>query len=166
MEKNLSTKIVEEAKSTISKESKFNNGKHPIKNFPKHKVTHNQKKNYQPKKQHSMVVKRGDVFFADMGQGSGSEQEGVRPVVILQNDVGNRFSSTVIVACITSQIAKANLPTHVEVGVEHGLKKQSVVLLEQIRTIDKQRLTDKITKFDDDVMQEIDKAMMISLGLA
>jgi len=121
------------------------------------------------KKTHSLVVKRGDVFFADLGDKStgnrGSEQSGIRPVVILQNDVGNRFSRTVIVASITSQIQKASLPTHVEAGVKDGLKRDSVILLEQIRTIDKERLSDLIAHLEGDVMSKVDKAMMISLGL-
>ena len=121
------------------------------------------------KRTHSVVVRRGDVFFADLGDKStgnrGSEQSGVRPVLILQNDVGNRFSRTVIVGSISSQIQKASLPTHVEVSKKDGLKKDSVILLEQIRTIDKERLSDFVTHLDGDIMTKVDKAMMISLGL-
>ncbi|AJO21084.1 Programmed cell death toxin YdcE [Heyndrickxia coagulans] len=96
----------------------------------------------------------------------GSEQGGVRPVLILQNDIGNRFSPTVIVAAITAQIQKAKLPTHVEIDAKrYGLERDSVILLEQIRTIDKQRLTDKITHLDEEVMEKIDDALQISLGL-
>lgn len=96
----------------------------------------------------------------------GSEQGGVRPVLIIQNDIGNRFSPTVIVAAITAQIQKAKLPTHVEIKADkHGLERDSVILLEQIRTLDKQRLTDKITKLDDELMRQIDRALEISLGL-
>lgn len=96
----------------------------------------------------------------------GSEQGGVRPVLIIQNDIGNRFSPTVIVAAITAQIQKAKLPTHVEIKAEkHGLERDSVILLEQIRTLDKQRLTDKITKLDDEMMIKIDRAIEISLGI-
>ncbi|AEH54805.1 MULTISPECIES: type II toxin-antitoxin system PemK/MazF family toxin [Heyndrickxia] len=113
-----------------------------------------------------MIVKRGDVYFADLSPVVGSEQGGVRPVLILQNDIGNRFSPTVIVAAITAQIQKAKLPTHVEIDAKrYGLERDSVILLEQIRTIDKQRLTDKITHLDEEVMEKIDDALQISLGL-
>lgn len=113
-----------------------------------------------------MIVKRGDVFFADLSPVVGSEQGGVRPVLVIQNDIGNRFSPTVIVAAITAQIQKAKLPTHVEIEAKkHGLEKDSVVLLEQIRTIDKQRLTDKITHLDEELMRRVDEALQISLGL-
>ncbi|GAE93557.1 programmed cell death toxin YdcE [Gracilibacillus boraciitolerans JCM 21714] len=96
----------------------------------------------------------------------GSEQGGVRPVLVLQNDIGNRFSPTVIVAAITAQIQKAKLPTHVEINAEkYGFERNSVILLEQIRTIDKQRLTDKITQLDSNMMERIDKGLEISLGL-
>lgn len=113
-----------------------------------------------------MIVKRGDVFFADLSPVVGSEQGGVRPVLIIQNNIGNRFSPTVIVAAITAQIQKAKLPTHVEIEAKaHGFDRNSVVLLEQIRTIDKQRLTDKITHLDDETMRKVDDALQISLGL-
>ncbi len=113
-----------------------------------------------------MIVKRGDVFFADLSPVVGSEQGGVRPVLVIQNDIGNRFSPTVIVAAITAQIQKAKLPTHVEIEAKkHGLERDSVVLLEQIRTIDKQRLTDKITHLDEEMMRRVDEALQISLGL-
>ncbi|MGN7455553.1 type II toxin-antitoxin system PemK/MazF family toxin [Paenibacillus pasadenensis] len=113
-----------------------------------------------------MIVKRGDVFFADLSPVVGSEQGGVRPVLVLQNDIGNRFSPTVIVAAITAQIQKAKLPTHVEIDAkEHGFDRDSVILLEQIRTIDKQRLTDKITHLDDEMMRHVDDALQISVGL-
>ncbi|GAX89200.1 type II toxin-antitoxin system PemK/MazF family toxin [Effusibacillus lacus] len=113
-----------------------------------------------------MNVKRGDVFFAELSPVVGSEQGGFRPVLILQNDIGNRFSPTVIVAAITAQIQKAKLPTHVEIKAETtGLERDSVILLEQIRTIDKQRLTDKITHLDDELMSKVNDALMISLGL-
>ncbi|HEY8528645.1 MAG: PemK family transcriptional regulator [Bacillus thermozeamaize] len=113
-----------------------------------------------------MIVKRGDVFFADLSPVVGSEQGGVRPVLVIQNDIGNRFSPTVIVAAITAQIQKAKLPTHVEIEAKkHGLEKDSVILLEQIRTIDKQRLTDKITHLDEETMRKVDEALQISLGL-
>lgn len=113
-----------------------------------------------------MIVKRGDVYFADLSPVVGSEQGGVRPVLVLQNDIGNRFSPTVIVAAITAQIQKAKLPTHVEINAKkYGFDRDSVILLEQIRTIDKQRLTDKITHLDDMMMRRVDDALQISLGL-
>ncbi|PZE20805.1 type II toxin-antitoxin system PemK/MazF family toxin [Paenibacillus xerothermodurans] len=113
-----------------------------------------------------MIVKRGDVFFADLSPVVGSEQGGIRPVLIIQNDIGNRFSPTVIVAAITAQIQKAKLPTHVEIEAEaHGFDRDSVILLEQIRTIDKQRLTDKITHLDEETMRKVDDALQISVGL-
>lgn len=96
----------------------------------------------------------------------GSEQGGVRPVLVIQNDIGNRFSPTVIIAAITAQIQKAKLPTHVEINAAaHGFDRDSVILLEQIRTIDKQRLTDKITHLDDDMMRKVNESLMISVGL-
>lgn len=113
-----------------------------------------------------MVVKRGDIFFADLSPVVGSEQGGIRPVLIVQNDVGNKYSPTIIAAAITSQINKAKLPTHIEIGAEeYGLTKDSVILLEQVRTIDKRRLKDKIGRLDDDLMQVVNKAISISFGL-
>lgn len=113
-----------------------------------------------------LVVKRGDVYFADLSPVVGSEQGGVRPVLVIQNDIGNRFSPTVIVAAITAQIQKAKLPTHVEIDAKrYGFERDSVILLEQIRTIDKQRLTDKITHLDDEMMDRVDEALQISVGL-
>lgn len=113
-----------------------------------------------------MEIKRGFVFYADLSPVVGSEQGGFRPVLIIQNNVGNKYSPTVIVAAITSQIQKAKLPTHVELQARrHGLEKDSVVLLEQIRTIDKQRLQQKITELDDVIMNSVDDALKISLGL-
>ncbi|MDQ0208562.1 type II toxin-antitoxin system PemK/MazF family toxin [Alkalicoccobacillus murimartini] len=113
-----------------------------------------------------MIVKRGDVYFADLSPVVGSEQGGVRPVLIIQNDIGNRFSPTVIVAAITAQIQKAKLPTHVEINAKkYGFDRDSVILLEQVRTIDKQRLTDKITHLDDNMMNSVNEALFISLGL-
>ncbi|MFB9759962.1 MULTISPECIES: type II toxin-antitoxin system endoribonuclease NdoA [Bacillaceae] len=113
-----------------------------------------------------MIVKRGDVYFADLSPVVGSEQGGVRPVLVIQNDIGNRFSPTVIVAAITAQIQKAKLPTHVEIDAKrYGFERDSVILLEQIRTIDKQRLTDKITHLDEEMMDRVDEAVQISLGL-
>lgn len=113
-----------------------------------------------------MIVKRGDIFYADLSPVVGSEQGGVRPVVILQNDVGNKYSPTTIVAAITSQLNKAKLPTHVGVRAQGSeLPRNSVVLLEQIRTIDKKRLREKIGSFDSDIMRDIEQAARISLGL-
>lgn len=113
-----------------------------------------------------MIVKRGDIFFADLSPVVGSEQGGVRPVLIIQNDIGNRFSPTVIVSAITAQIEKAKLPTHVEINAKaYGLDRDSVILLEQVRTIDKQRLTDKITHLDNEMMIKVNEALQISLGL-
>ncbi|ARD48013.1 PemK family transcriptional regulator [Sporosarcina sp. P37] len=113
-----------------------------------------------------MAIKRGDVFFADLSPVVGSEQGGTRPVLIIQNDIGNRFSPTVIVAAITAQIQKAKLPTHVEItAARHGFERDSVILLEQVRTIDKSRLTDKITHLDDALMKKVDEALQVSFGL-
>lgn len=106
------------------------------------------------------------MYFADLSPVVGSEQGGVRPVLVIQNDIGNRFSPTVIVAAITAQIQKAKLPTHVEIDAKkYGFERDSVILLEQIRTIDKQRLTDKITHLDEMMMSRVDEALQISLGL-
>lgn len=114
-----------------------------------------------------MNVQRGEVYFADLSPVVGSEQGGIRPVLVIQNDIGNKFSPTVIVAAITAQIQKAKLPTHVEIKArQHGLERNSVILLEQVRTLDKQRLTDKITTLDDTTMKEINQALKISLGLS
>nr|WP_038602185.1 type II toxin-antitoxin system PemK/MazF family toxin [Peptoclostridium acidaminophilum] len=111
-------------------------------------------------------LKRGDIYYADLSPVIGSEQGGVRPVLIVQNDIGNKYSPTVIVAAITAKIDKAKLPTHVEIKAnEYGLVKNSVVLLEQIRTIDKRRLREKIGSFDEKLMLKVDEALQISLGL-
>jgi mRNA interferase MazF len=111
-------------------------------------------------------IKRGDIYFADLSPVVGSEQGGIRPVLIIQNNIGNRFSPTVVVAAITSQIQKAKLPTHIEIHVDkYKLERDSVILLEQIRTIDKQRLTDKITHLDSLMMEKVNDALQISLGL-
>lgn len=113
-----------------------------------------------------MIVKRGDIFYADLSPVIGSEQGGVRPVLVIQNDVGNKYSPTIIVAAITSQINKARLPTHIEISApDFGLPMDSVVLLEQIRTIDKKRLREKIGRFSDEAMRTVNEALMISLGL-
>lgn len=113
-----------------------------------------------------MVIKRGDIFYADLSPVIGSEQGGIRPVLIIQNDVGNKYSPTVIAAAITSQINKAKLPTHIEISAqEYGLMKDSVILLEQIRTIDKRRLREKIGHLDDELMAKVNDALSISFGL-
>ncbi|EKP94568.1 type II toxin-antitoxin system PemK/MazF family toxin [Thermaerobacter subterraneus] len=113
-----------------------------------------------------MDVRRGDIFFADLSPVVGSEQGGIRPVLIVQNDVGNRYSPTTIVAAITSQINKAKLPTHVELPAgSYGLEKDSVVLLEQIRTIDKRRLLERVARLDAGAMRRVNLALEISLGL-
>ncbi|WP_142415175.1 type II toxin-antitoxin system PemK/MazF family toxin [Hathewaya massiliensis] len=114
----------------------------------------------------TMTVKRGDIYYADLSPVIGSEQGGVRPVIIIQNDIGNKYSPTVIVSAITSQINKAKLPTHVEISSEdYGLNKDSVVLLEQIRTLDKKRLKEKIGHMSDEDMKKVDDALAISIGL-
>lgn len=113
-----------------------------------------------------MTVKRGDIFYADLSPVVGSEQGGVRPVLIVQNDVGNKYSPTVIAAAITSQKDKSRLPTHIELSSQScGLAKDSIVLLEQIRTIDKQRLKEHMGRLDDGSMGKINEALSISFGL-
>jgi len=113
-----------------------------------------------------VIVKRGDIFYADLSPVIGSEQGGVRPVLIVQNDIGNKYSPTVIVAAITSQINKAKLPTHVEINAtEYGITKDSVILLEQIRTIDKKRLKEKIGHLSDELMYRVNDSLQISFGL-
>lgn len=113
-----------------------------------------------------MNIKRGDIYYADLSPVVGSEQGGVRPVLIVQNDVGNRYSPTVIAAAITSQMNKAKLPTHIELNKEgYGLIKDSVILLEQVRTIDKKRLKEKMGHLDDDLMQQVNNAINVSFGL-
>lgn len=114
----------------------------------------------------NLEIKRGDIFYGDLSPVIGSEQGGVRPVLIIQNDIGNKYSPTVIIAAITSQINKAKLPTHIEINAnDYGLNRDSVVLLEQVRTIDKKRLREKIGNFDDDMMKKVDEGLQISLGL-
>ncbi len=114
-----------------------------------------------------MVIKRGDIYYADLSPVIGSEQGGVRPVLIVQNDIGNKYSPTVIAAAITSQINKAKLPTHIEIGaLEYGLAKDSVILLEQIRTIDKKRLREKIGHLDEELMDRVNNALEVSFGLS
>ena len=113
-----------------------------------------------------MIVKRGDIYYADLSPVVGSEQGGVRPVLIVQNNVGNKFSPTIIVAAITSRRNKADLPTHVEIEADgNGLSKNSVVLLEQLRTIDKRRLRERIGTIDKTRLPEVDEALSVSLGI-
>lgn len=113
-----------------------------------------------------MEVVRGDIFYADLSPVIGSEQGGVRPVLVVQNDVGNKYSPTVIIAAITSQLTKAKLPTHIELNKDKfNLSKDSVVLLEQLRTLDKRRLKEKITQIDTLTMKKVDIAILISLGI-
>ncbi len=113
-----------------------------------------------------MTVKRGEIYYADLSPVVGSEQGGVRPVLIVQNDVGNRYSPTVIAAAITSQKEKSKLPTHIEINSQVcGLSRDSVVLVEQIRTLDKKRLKEKMGRLDDGSMGQINQALSISFGL-
>ncbi|MDD4715283.1 MAG: type II toxin-antitoxin system PemK/MazF family toxin [Oscillospiraceae bacterium] len=111
-------------------------------------------------------IKRGDIYYADLSPVVGSEQGGMRPVLIVQNDTGNRHSPTVIAAAITSQINKARLPTHIELSARsYGLTRDSVVLLEQIRTLDKRRLKERMGRLDESLMQQVDSAIAVSFGL-
>ena len=113
-----------------------------------------------------MIVKRGDIFYADLSPVVGSEQGGIRPVLVIQNDIGNKYSPTVIAAAITSRINKAKMPTHIELAArEHGLQKDSVILAEQVRTIDKRRLREKIGCIDGELMSHVNEAIAVSLGL-
>ncbi|HAH77923.1 MAG TPA: PemK family transcriptional regulator [Ruminococcaceae bacterium] len=113
-----------------------------------------------------MIVRRGDIYYADLSPVVGSEQGGVRPVLIIQNDIGNRFSPTVIAAAITSQRSKANLPTHILLNAgKTGLAKDSIVLLEQVRTLDKHRLRERMGRLDRESMSRVDQALSISFGL-
>ena len=112
-----------------------------------------------------MDIKRGELYYADLSPVLGSEQGGVRPVLIIQNDIGNKYSPTVIACAVTSRLNKAKLPTHIELSaVKYGLKKASVALLEQLRTLDKMRLKERIGKLEDEKMNEVDRALLISLG--
>ncbi len=114
-----------------------------------------------------MIVKKGDIFFADLSPVVGSEQGGVRPVLVVQNNIGNKYSPTIIVAAVTSQINKAKLPTHVEIdAVNNGLSKDSVVLMEQLRTIDKQRLKERIGTINQELLPNVDEALSVSLGIS
>ena len=110
-------------------------------------------------------IKRGDIYYADLSPVVGSEQGGVRPILIVQNDTGNKYSPTVIAAAITSKLNKAKLPTHIEISAnEFGLEKNSVILLEQIRTLDKRRLSERIGELSPSAMQKVNVALLISLG--
>ncbi|MEA4893769.1 MAG: type II toxin-antitoxin system PemK/MazF family toxin [Clostridia bacterium] len=112
------------------------------------------------------TVRRGDIYYADLSPVVGSEQGGMRPVLIVQNDTGNKHSPTVIAAAITSQVGKARLPTHIELsGQSCGLSRDSVILLEQIRTIDKSRLRERMGRLDEPLMNEVDNAIAVSFGL-
>lgn len=111
------------------------------------------------------MVKRGEMYYADLSPVIGSEQGGIRPVLIVQNDVGNKYSPTIIAAAVTSRLNKSRLPTHIEIAAEdYGLPKDSVVLLEQLRTLDKKRLKDKIGLLDEKTMDKINSGLLISLG--
>ena len=113
-----------------------------------------------------MIIRRGDIYYADLRPVVGSEQGGVRPVLIIQNDIGNKHSPTVICAAITSKMNKAKLPTHVELTTKRcDMIRDSVILLEQLRTIDKQRLKERICHIDDELLKDVDRALMISLEL-
>ena len=112
-----------------------------------------------------MTIKRGELYYADLSPVVGSEQGGVRPVLVVQNDVGNKYSPTVIAAAVTSKINKAKLPTHIELpSNSYGLAKDSVVLLEQMRTLDKRRLKARVGEVDETAMRKIERATLISLG--
>lgn len=113
------------------------------------------------------MIKRGELYYADLSPVVGSEQGGIRPVLVVQNNVGNKFSPTIIAAAVTSKINKAKLPTHIELPSNlYGLNKDSVILLEQLRTLDKRRLREKIGELSFDTMNKVDKAILISLGLS
>ena len=114
----------------------------------------------------NVIIKRGDVYYADLRPVIGSEQGGVRPVLVIQNDTGNRHSPTVIAAAITSQLGKAKLPTHIALAAQgSGLPRDSVILLEQIRTLDKKRLREKMGSLDENAMRHVDEALAVSFGL-
>lgn len=111
------------------------------------------------------MIRRGELYYADLSPVVGSEQGGVRPILVVQNDIGNKFSPTIIAAAITSQRTKAKLPTHIELsGIDCGLPKDSVVLLEQIRTLDKKRLREKIGNLPEELMDRVNEGLLISLG--
>ncbi len=132
--------------------------------IPKH--TSYAKERMQKRRVNKLTVRRGDIYYADLSPVVGSEQGGIRPVLIVQNDVGNKYSPTVIAAAITSRTAKSKLPTHIEVYADkYGLARDSVILLEQIRTIDKKRLREKMGHLDEDVMNRVNDAITVSFGL-
>jgi len=110
------------------------------------------------------MIKRGELYYADLSPVVGSEQGGIRPVLIVQNDVGNKFSPTIIAAAVTSQLSKARLPTHIELGTACGLSKDSVILTEQLRTLDKARLKERIGELDPKSMEKVNSALLVSLG--
>ena len=121
---------------------------------------------YQAERKNKMTIRRGDIFYADLSPVIGSEQGGLRPVLIVQNDVGNKYSPTVIAAAITSRMGKTKLPTHIDISApDVGLAKDSVILLEQIRTLDKQRLKEKMGHLDDTTMRGVNTAIQVSFGL-
>lgn len=112
------------------------------------------------------MIKRGELYYADLSPNFGSEQGGIRPVLVVQNDIGNKYSPTIIAAAITSKLDKARLPTHIELpAIDYGLNKDSVILLEQIRTIDKRRLKEKIGVLPNSVMRRVNSGLLISLGV-
>ena len=113
-----------------------------------------------------MEVRRGNIYYADLSGATGSEQDGIRPVLIIQNDTGNKYSPTVIAAAITSKEKRSDLPTHVCLGIDFGLRESSIVMLEQIRTLDKSRLGRYVGRIDDKTMKSVEKALTISLGQA
>lgn len=112
-----------------------------------------------------MQIKKGDLYYADLRPAVGSEQSGIRPILVIQNNIGNRYSPTVIVAAVTSQPGKRSLPTHIVLGRGNGLHQNSVVLLEQVRTIDRSRLRDYIGHLDELVMRAVDQGLAVSFGL-
>ncbi len=129
--------------------------------------TDREEKNGKSKGEMSMNIKRGDIYYADLSPVVGSEQGGLRPVLIVQNDVGNRYSPTVIAAAITSRMGKTRLPTHIDIYAnEVGLAKDSVILLEQVRTLDKRRLREKMGHLDGSVMERVNTAISVSFGLS
>ena len=128
--------------------------------------TYSRERKWSVKSVQSVQVKRGDIYYADLSPVVGSEQGGIRPVLIVQNDVGNKYSPTVIAAAVTSQLNKSKLPTHIELdAVKYGLPKNSVILTEQIRTIDKKRLKEKIGHIDEELMNMVNDALFVSFGL-
>ena len=130
------------------------------------KIKQNEKRQNLLLEDFKMNIRRGDIYYADLSPVIGSEQGGLRPVLIVQNDIGNKYSPTVIAAAITSKMGKAKLPTHIDVtGVDAGLAKDSVILLEQVRTIDKKRLKEKMGHLDDGTMYQVNNAIQVSFGL-